>query len=440
MLIEFKVSNFRSFSNEQTLSMETGRDKAHANTLISCDGYTLSKTAAIYGANASGKSNLIKALRAMKNFVLSSATEMTLGDPIQGISPFRLDTHSSTLPSRFEATILIEGTVYVYGFSATSERIHEEWLAVRRPKGRMSQWISRQFDPETQSEVWQIRGPLRKDAALLQSKTRTNCLLLSRGAELNIEALGPLFLWFRESVYVFDLSYPPMGISMTTAKMLAHDADFGSQVLAFMRDADFGIRKLQVSEEPVFPDTPSNTPPELRKFITRIRELASEIGSEVTRHQVTTEHMTSDSGEPIEFDLDRDESQGTQRFFALAGPILTAIADCDLLVIDELDCSMHPLLTRKIVRLLQSAPVDRSCAQLIFATHDSTLMDPDLFRRDQIWLTEKKNDGSTDLYSLYDFDSESRPRSAEALERNYLAGRYGGIPLFGPTLEDLDAR
>jgi AAA15 family ATPase/GTPase len=133
-----------------------------------------------------------------------------------------------------------------------------------------------------------------------------------------------------------------------------------------------------------------------------------------------------------------DESNGTQRFFALAGPFLDALAKGTVVVVDELECSMHPLLTRKLIELFQSPEANKSGAQLIFATHDSTLMDPELFRRDQIWLVEKNRRGASELFSLYDFDTKDRPRNTEVFQRNYLAGRYGGVPKFGPTFEDLE--
>jgi AAA15 family ATPase/GTPase len=138
--------------------------------------------------------------------------------------------------------------------------------------------------------------------------------------------------------------------------------------------------------------------------------------------------------------MEQDESNGTQRFFALAGPFLDALDQGSVVVIDELDCSMHALLTRKLIELFQAATVNTRGAQLFFTTHDSNLMDPDLFRRDQIWLTEKDSRGASKLFSLYDFDTKERPRNTEAFERNYLAGRYGAIPRFGPIFEDLEIR
>jgi AAA15 family ATPase/GTPase len=152
--------------------------------------------------------------------------------------------------------------------------------------------------------------------------------------------------------------------------------------------------------------------------------------------EVHTFHQTDEADAPVKFNLDRDESNGTRRFFALAGPILDGLDQGATLVVDELECSIHPLLARKLIELFQNPSVNTHGAQLIFATHDSTLMDLSLFRRDQIWITNKRSNGSTELYSLHDI--EDRPRNNEAAQKNYLDGRYGGVPRFGPSFEDLE--
>ena len=183
------------------------------------------------------------------------------------------------------------------------------------------------------------------------------------------------------------------------------------------------------------PSIPDDAPKELREFFVALQKLAD--SEKTTRFSITTEHLLNDGETQIPFSLEEDESNGTQRFFALAEPILLALSEGNLLVIDELDCSMHPLLTRKVIELFQSPEENTKGAQLVFATHDSSLMDPTLLRRDQIWLTEKRANGATELFSLYDFGADSRPRKDTAFEKNYLAGRYGAVPSFGPFFEDL---
>ena len=437
MLIQFSVQNYRSFREEQTLSLVASKDVAHRDSLIKCgEKLRLSRVASIYGANASGKSNLVKAMRAMERFVLFSATQMSLGDSIEFVSPFRLDASTAQEPSRFEITLLIKDDIFTYGFSATREQVHDEWLFVQPQGKRSSKWLERTRDKASGATSWAFRGPLKRDAVLLKEKTRNNGLVLSRAAELNIEAVTPLYLWFRQTFWILDLSKQPRSLGQLTAKKISEDEEFRNRVVRFMREADFGINSLSVSvREKALPSIPDDAPKELQEIVTNLQKLAD--NEKLALFSVATEHLINGEEAPIPFSLEEDESQGTQRFFALAEPILSALSDGDLLVIDELDCSMHPLLTRKVIELFQSPEENTNGAQLVFATHDSSVMDPTLLRRDQIWLTEKRVNGATDLFSLYDFGADSRPRKDTAFERNYLAGRYGAVPSFGPFFEDL---
>ena len=440
MLIQFSVQNYRSFREEQTLSLVAGKDGAHLDSLINCAGkFRLSKVASIYGANASGKSNLVKAMRAMERFVLVSATGMNLGDRIEFVSPFRLDGSTAQEPSRFEITLLIEGDIFVYGFSATKEQVHDEWLFVQPQGKRISKWLQRSRDKASGVTSWAFRGPLKREAGLLKEKTRDNGLVLSRAAELNVEAVKPLYFWFRKTFWVLDLSYPPMHLGRFTAERMNEDKEFRNRAIRFIRETDFGIDGLLVKEEEFVPSIPDDAPKEFREMFVALQNLGKKLvdREKLTRFSITTEHSFNGGEAKISFSLEEDESNGTQRFFALAGPILSALSDGNLLVIDEIDCSMHPLLTRKVIELFQSPEENTNGAQLVFTTHDSSVMDSTLLRRDQIWLTEKRANGSTELFSLYDFGADSRPRKDTAFEKNYLAGRYGAVPSFGPFFEDL---
>lgn len=422
MLIEFRVSNFRSFREEQTLSLVASRDKGHEDNLIPAGKFSLLKSAAIFGLNASGKSNLIKALKAVESFVEASATKMNQGDKIPGIVPFRLDPETRDKPSVFEVTAIVEGTGFNYGFSATQERVHDEWLTVWPNGGKAQTWYERRLDLTTQETKWVFRGPLKGDERILKERTRENGLVLSRGAELNIGDLGKFFLWFCNGLWPFDLSDRPTWLTSVTAKWARDYSPNTEFVTQLLRHADLGIDGIRVVEEgrqnapaPV----PGGTAP---PSSIAIRSLHRVLGTDQIE----------------EFSFEDAESNGTQRLFALGGLLRVALEVGPAVVVDELDCSMHPLLTRKVIELFQSPTHNTKGAQLIFVTHDSTLMDPELFRRDQIWLTEKNQSGATQLFSLHDFKGEKRPRSSEAFQRNYLAGRYGAIPKFGPFLENLE--
>ena len=193
-----------------------------------------------------------------------------------------------------------------------------------------------------------------------------------------------------------------------------------------IRDADLGISELKAMEEPVSFDEAA--PKEIREWLLTL----------LNAYEVRTLHRLHDSEERVEFSLEQNESLGTQRFFALVGPVLDALDRGNVLVVDELDCSMHPLLTRKLVELFQSQEANPHGAQLVFATHDSSLMSPSLLRRDQVWFSGKNGKAATELFALCDI--EPAPRKHEAFEKNYLAGRYGAVPSFGPVLEDYEVR
>jgi hypothetical protein len=425
MLIEFKVENFRSFKEEQTFSLAaTPSDKSHPNNLIECERGTLLKGAGIFGANASGKSNLIKAIDFARRFVRNSATGMTIGDPVEGISPFKLDVDFAGSPSKFEFLVQLDGVDYQYGFAATTERVHDEWLFVRQagPRKRFVNWFEREFDTKADKTNWQIRGPLKDNRAELVKTTRENCLLLSRAANLNFVSINRLY-WFVLETIVIDLSSHFFGD--WTEERIKDVNTFKGDVLELLRDADTGIDDITIKER-------SEKIP-LTGVISATMDHRSEI---VTRHRV------SGTDEFVDFDLRRDESNGTQRLFDLAGLVLTVLARGSLLVLDELDSSLHPLLSRKIIAMFQSPSLNKNGAQLVFTTHDTTLMDPNLLRRDQIWIAEKNADRATEMFSLSDIKSSNsqrgKTRGTERFDKNYLAGRYGGVPDFGPSLEDLE--
>jgi predicted ATP-dependent endonuclease of OLD family len=251
MLIEFSVSNFRSFNEEQTLSLVAGRDRKHPENLIAKSGLRLLKAAAIYGANASGKSSLIKALDVLVDAVRLSATRLTEGDRIPGIVPFRLNSQTPEKPSRFAVKFLKEGDLYEYSLAATSRRVHEESLSRSCIGKKPEVWFTRRFQHQTQSHEWSFSGPLKEDErAVLRDRTRDNGLALSRGAEQNIKPLSDVFSAFTQ-FWVFDLSSSPQHLLQVTARRMIQNDVFARRILALVRDADFDIKDLSVKEVPL---------------------------------------------------------------------------------------------------------------------------------------------------------------------------------------------
>jgi hypothetical protein len=273
---------------------------------------------------------------------------------------------------------------------------------------------------------------------------------------MNVEFVSELFLWFRQHMWYFDLSKTPRSLMENTSHLIQRDPNYREQIGNILHDADLGIDYISTKSESIdesFNDllkTFSDDPDQLafRDFTVSMRNFLNYMKSRKETNKdniidnnqrilIQTIHKLPESGEIIEFPF-YDESNGTQRFFSVIGPILEALKEGNLLIIDELECSMHPLLTQKLLELFQSPEANPKGAQLVFATHDSNLMLPRIFRRDQIWLTEKNSKGATELFSLSDI--ESPPRKEEAFEKNYLSGRYGGVPNFGPSFEDFDIK
>jgi AAA15 family ATPase/GTPase len=430
MLIDFTVENFRSFADAQTFSMLASSDSSHEENVVKKGPFRLLKTAALFGANASGKSNLIKAISFVDRFVGESATKMNLGDPIRGIGPFRLDRHWRTKPSTFAIHLLINATEYQYGFSVTQERVYKEWLHLKRDGGRVTTALLREYDAAAGTTKWDTRGELKQQASAAVSATRENGLFLSQAAQMNVEFVKELFLWLGRRLCPVDLSsMPPTLLLRASARRISEDQRYRERMETLIRDADLGISKLAAIKE--------SSSFSVASFSTEMRELLASLGNP-EQYTVRTTHHIHDCEEPVDFSLEEDESFGTQRFFSIVGPMVIALDDGNVLVLDELDCSMHPLLTRKLIELFQSNEANPNGAQLLFTTHDSTLMSPSLLRRDQIWFSEKNSEEATQLFSLYDV--ERTPRKKEAFAKNYLAGRYGAVPSFGPALEDFEIK
>jgi AAA15 family ATPase/GTPase len=398
MLIEFRVSNFRSLRDEQVLSMVASKDKTLASTHTVPTGVTaapaLLRSAAVYGPNAGGKSNLIKALQYMRGVVVESAT-IAPSQPF-GVQPFRLDTVSAGLPTEFEVTFLLDGVRYQYGFAMTAERIVGEHLLVYKAF-KPQNWFTRHHDATTGRDVYDFGPALKGQKSMWESATRPNALFLSMAVQLNSEQLTPVFDWFARQLVIFNEH--AMLNPRVTLQML-RDSAAKRSICAFLNAADISIADIDV--------------------VTRDDD----------QDELRFKHTTS-KGEAV-FGMG-DESSGTRNLLFMIGPILDIVRNGLTLVVDELDTSLHTLLVRRIIQLFHDTALNTRGAQLIFTTHDTSLLDAhDLFRRDQVWFVEKDRDQASRLYSLTEFS----PRKGEALERGYLMGRYGGLPLLDElTLE-----
>ena len=406
MLLRMAATNFRSLRDEQELSLVASQLAGPEGALLPTSGVREQalRVAAIYGANASGKTNVLRALHFIWRAVVESQTSWKPEQPIPR-QPFRLAGDLRSTPSTFELDILLGGTRFQYGFSLDDERVLQEWLFAF-PSARRQLWFRRS------GSEFSFGKHLSGENRTIERVTRPNSLFLSAAAQNNHEQLTPIYRWFASRlVFVTD---DREVIRQATIQMCADPAR-RSRVEEFLRAADLGLVNIEVSEREV----PTST----RKILVALRDSGISIPARIpdVGFYHRCEHDSS-----VRLSMS-SESDGTLALFELLGPVITALDTGGILVIDELDSSLHPLLALEVVRMFNSATRNPHGAQLIFNTHDTNLLDLDVLRRDQIWFTEKDKCGATHLYPLTDF----RPRKHENLQRGYLQGRYGAVPFLG---------
>jgi AAA15 family ATPase/GTPase len=415
MMIEFNVTNIRSFREKQTLNLACSKyfkelEESCFDTEIAGLPKLL-RSIAIYGPNASGKSNLLSSLNLMRYLVLSSAKKIQEGEELK-IVPFMLDQSSKAKGSEVEVIFIEGGVRFQYGFALNNQRVLREWL-IAYPEGRPQRWFDRIFEENSAEDVYEF-GPKFLGGRLRQEwrrATRSNALFLSVAVQFNSEQLKPVFNWFQKRLHII----PPHGYldPEFTAKT-CETVEGKTKVVDFLSAADLSIADIRIDKKKFSPEElPKDMPPELRELLRKTME-----GRDLT--DVKLMHRNIETGELVEFGLG-DESDGTKNLFSFAGPWLDVIGADSVLFVDEIDSSLHPVVVHQLVRLLHKS---RGKAQIVFTTHDTTILSQDIMRRDQVWFIEKDKSNTSRLYPLSDF----KVREHEALEKGYLRGRYGAIP------------
>lgn len=407
MLIEFRVQNHRSLRDEAVLTLEAGNvgptDDPRVRTLP--DGRRMLCAAALYGANASGKSNVLSALAWMRAAVLVSHTRNTPGGAIPR-RPFAFDA-SSSQPTVFEVELLLGGVRYRYGFAVDDEAFREEWLYAW-PDGHKQTWLERD------GQDFRFGKAASDDLRAVRKFTRPNSLFLCTSLELAQTDWLPIYGWFSQMdlVGLDPTPRPFLHRALGDARLVQfveRDLATEGSLLRLLRSADLGVEQLRLSG-----DSSDET-----------RALADQ--RILLRHQCAA----SDAWLPL-----AEESKGTRTMLNLGGTVLEVLGHGGLVLVDELEDSLHSLVALEIVRLFQDPSTNPHNAQIMFTTHDTALLgtatggEP-MLRRDQIWITEKDQEGATSLHPLTDY----KPRKGENLERGYLQGRYGGIPQLGHLVE-----
>ncbi|WP_421827433.1 AAA family ATPase [Larkinella sp.] len=433
MLIKFSLRNYKVFRERVELSLIASNYDKETNeeNVIEVPkfGLRLLKSAVVYGANASGKSKLIEALGHMRNFIHVSSKDSQKGDEIP-VEPFRLNTVSENEPSEFEVTFIHNDVLYRYGFEATRYEIVSEWLYYRPNTKEVELYYREKQNFELHKRSFS--GLVNQ---LVKGKNiRENALLLSVAAQFNDERANHIFAWFDNLRIISGINEE--GYENFTVQQVKQ-SDQKHKILHLLQAADLSVQEIAFAKFDPY-DLPSNLASKFQDYIW-------EMGGDALSDDVQTAHIKYNESNQVVgsvmFSMKEAESSGTQKFFALAGPILNVLENGSVFVVDELDAKMHPNLVSAIVKLFHSATTNPKNAQLIFNTHDTNLLESDNFRRDQVWFTEKDRYGAATLYSLADF----KVRRNENFETNYIQGKYGAIPylgnfsrLFNPATETAD--
>jgi uncharacterized protein len=428
MLLEFNVGNFRSFKDRTTFSMVaaslSSQDKEldEHNVIVVDDELSLLKSAAIYGANGSGKSNLAAAFRVMRRIILNSSKETQVGEPIK-VENFKLSDETASKPSFFEIIFMLDSTKYRYGFEVDPNKVHAEWL-FHVPSTKEAKLFERKGGTITSSKKF-------REAKGLDDKTRDNALFLSVLAQFNGKVATSISTWFQRSLNIIT-GLSDRGYRFYTLRCL-QEKKYSEEILNFIKELDLGFEDIAVEmksieadeedEEDNSQDVLDDVPKPLRTILAR--ELMERVGAVKTLHRIFDKQ-----GKPAsvaQFDIDSNESEGTKKLIFLAGPLMDTLKNGKVLFIDEFDARLHPLITHEIIRLFNSKTTNPRNSQLIFVTHDTNLLSKKLFRRDQIWFAEKDRVGATHLHSLVEY----KVRNDASFEKDYVKGKYGAIPFIG---------
>ena len=411
MLIEFSIGNYRSFKDKVTFSMVAANIVAKQkelddnNVFAVYDDLRLLKSAAIYGANASGKSNLAKALSFMKWFMINSSKETQSTEKI-GVEPFELSTETEAKPSFFEIVFILDGTKYKYGFEANQKRIISEWLS-DVPNTNIIRLFERVTDGNSHKLKYLSKRFKAKD---IYPKTRSNALFLSVAAQFNVEIAERILDWLTKKVNIVSGLDDQDYLSYTVSSLIKNNVN-KSEIIELIKKLDLGIKQIRIKEAEIIP---------IEQSFYHFK----------TESSIRTGHEKFGNKGNVSikfFDLDNQESEGTKKIISIAGLLVDTLKYGQLLIFDEFDARLHPLVGKAIVELFNSKKTNFNNAQLIFMTHDTNLLSNKLFRRDQIWFTEKNKYGATDLYSLVEYKI---PNDA-SFESDYIKGRYGAIPFIG---------
>ena len=408
MIIEFTIGNFLSFNERRTISFEAKGISELKQNVIDAGSYKLLRSLVVYGANSSGKSNVIKAFARMRDCVLQS---VKLNDTdYLDYSPFLLSVENINQPTFFEIMFLSNSQLFRYGFEYLPTEIVNEWLFIGKTPKKEKPLFVRTSEGIAVTEHF-------KEGKGKEEATNNNRLFLSVVAQLGGEIAKQVLLCFQKYAVLSGVTHNDY--RDFSLRMFHKQLNGFNESLSLFQKLQLGFKDIQTVESDFRPSD------ELSGVIMLSGGKMKSLNS--VHHQYDKYGKIIGT---VSWEQHKHESEGTNKIIDLSGPIFDTLLNGKVLIIDELDAKLHPLITMYIVNLFNNPDTNPNHAQLIFATHDTNLLSTDIFRRDQIWFTEKDEIEQTDLYSLDDFvfPDGTKVRKDANLEKNYIAGRYGAIP------------
>ncbi len=402
MLVQFTFDNFRSVRDSVSFSMISGTH----NTLNVFEEHSLKllSSAVIYGANASGKSNVLKAFDFMKSMVLNAQKVFQSTDHLSH-DPFRLSTETDCASSSFEIIFIHQGIKYRYGFEADMTTVFSEWLFSTSLKGKESKLFFRDIE----SKEFYINSNRFKEGKNI--KVLPNSLFLWKCDQNGGKISASILEWFKQINYL-NVMHPTSYMAYTLSQM--NNPEFKSEMIKLLSIADLGIQDVQIEENDGI-----STEIEKRSSPDELKEI---LGVKAMHHKYDA---TNNVIGLEKFDFSSDESEGTKKYFSLSAPFIDTLKNGKILIVDELDASLHPMLTIALISLFNHPQINTKKAQIIFATHDTNLLNQRLFHKSQVWFTEKDKYGCTHLTSLVEYKNV---QPSDNIEKHYIQGKYGAIP------------
>lgn len=424
MLIEFTFKNYRSFRDEAVLSMEATGLGAFKESLIEYSkGISLLPGAAIFGKNGGGKSNVIRAFWLAVQFIKNAQRTQHVDAPIP-VKPFKLNEYSRNDPTEFTFIYVLDKVRYWYSFSATAKKIYKESL-YHAPKGKKALIFTREEQEYTFTEDKARRK-------LIAQTVAHNQLFFSVACVMNDSACIRAMRWFRERVY-FSRDYSDIPRQLVdyseNPAMLKSISDYARAADFGIEDMQFEINQKEVEELEMPEDTPEDVKTALKQFLQALSQNYDNVETSMAINEVKAISMhqgRNQYGETLLYPLElEDESDGTRKLMSIAPAIESVLNNGGVLLIDEIEKGLHPLLVNFIIAKFQSKKTNRNGAQIIFTTHDTELLNMELLRKDQIYFVDKsQEDGASELYSISEFGT----KTAENVRKGYLVGKYGAIP------------